>query len=384
MSFQIRLLDFGNFGQPDVAWFNPSVTRLADGRWLATMLSVNGNDFYGDPMFSISDDEGRTWTKPATIPAFASEELPEFGVREGVCDTHVFTSPNDGTVVVFGCTVYYSLKGNVCWEKDFDKNRLPKETAVYATWRPETGWSERKILPLPGCDSSYRTAATQIKFMPDGKCIIPIYTTVAHGLFCGFPSDFYGATAPVYVQKGDIFEPFKTARVFTNPIGRGCCEPSVTRLADGSYALTIRTEDGSMYVSNSSDGFEWNDARPWRFDDGTPLETSTTQQHWLHIGDKTYLVFVMKYEGNDSIFRFRAPLLIAEAIPQEATLVHGTLKTVFPRRQFNGVEALYGNFHCTQLDDRTALVTDAALFEHVKGYESAVAKTDIMAALVTE
>ncbi len=383
MEPQIKLLDFGNFGQSDSAWFNPSVTRLVDGRWLATMLSICGNDFYGDPMFAISDDEGCTWTKPAPIPAFASEVFPEIGVRVAVCDTHPFTSPVDGTVFVFGCTVHYSPKGNVCWQKDFDKSRLPKELAVYATWRPESGWSERKILPLPGFDSDYRTAATQLAFMPDGKSLIPIYLTVAHGIYCGFPSHFYGATAPVYRQNGDTFEPVNKARVFTNPVGRGCMEPSAVRLADGSYALTIRTEDGNMYVATSRDGYEWGDARPWRFDDGTQIETSSTQQHWVRIGEKVFLVFTMKYNGNDGLFRFRAPLLMAEAIPQEAKLIHSTLNIVFPRRTRDGIEAFYGNFHCTQLDENTALITDAALFEQKHDGATIICSTDVMAAICT-
>jgi len=383
MTPKLRLLDFGNFGQPDSAWFNPSVTRLDDGRWLATMLTVHGNDFYGDPMFAISGDEGRTWTRPAPIPAFASEEFSEIGIRVAVCDTRPFTSPVDGTVFVFGCTVHYSPKGNVCWQKDFDKSRVPKELAVYATWRPESGWSERKTLVLPGWEDDYRTAATQLAFMPDGNVMIPIYLTVSHGIYCGFPSQFYGATAPVYRQNGDRLESVKTARIFTNPVGRGCMEPSAVRLADGSYALTIRTEDGNMYVATSHDGYEWGDARPWRFDDGTPLETSSTQQHWVRIGAKDFLVFTMKFNGNNSLFRYRAPLLIAEAMPQEATLLRGTLDTVFPRRTQNGVEAFYGNFHCTQLDDETALITDAALFERKLDDGSFVATSDVMAAVVS-
>ena len=379
----IKLIDFNNFAKSNDSWFNPAVTRLADGRWLATMLTINGNDFFGDPMFSISADEGRSWTTPSPISSLASVKFPEIGVRVAVCDTHPFTSPSDGTVFVFGCTVHYSPKGNVCWDKEFDKSRLPKELAVYATWHPETGWSERKTLPLPGWESDYRTAATQLAFMPDGKCIIPIYMTVSNGIYCGYQSHFFGVTAPVYKQNGDFFEPVKTARVFTNSAGRGFVEPSAVRLADGSYAMTIRAEDGNMYVSNSHDGFEWSEPTTWRWDDGTPLVTDSTQQHWVRIADKVFLLFTMKYNGNDALFRFRAPLLIAEAIPQEATLVHDTLRTVFERQTRNGVEAFYGNFHCTQLDGNNALVTDAALFQQQLPDGSRSSTTKVMAAIVS-
>ena len=91
----------------------------------------------------------------------------------------------------------------------------------------------------------------------------------------------------------------------------------------------------------------------------------------------------MKYNGNDSLFRFRAPLLIAEAMPQEATLLRSTLDIVFPRRAQDGIEAFYGNFHCTQLDDDTALITDAALFERKFDDGSFVASSNVMAAIAS-
>ena len=379
----IKSLDFKNFGEENKSWYIPAATRLDDGRWMATTQSVQGTDFYGEPMFAISSDEGRTWSAPAPIPSLLSEKLQGTDITVAVCDIHPFTSPIDGTVFAFGFTVYYSPKGNVCWDRDVEKTELPREVGVYATWRPETGWSERKVLPLPNHGMSYRTAATQLAFMPDGSFLIPIYATVRRGTYCGYPSDFYGVTAPIYRQNGALLEHVRHGRILTHDAGRGFFEPSVVRLADDSYAMTIRAEDRKMYVSTSADGAEWSEPRPWQWDDGTPLVTESTQQHWIRLADRTFLVFTMKYNGNDSIFRYRAPLLVAEAIPQKGLLVHSSLQTVFERQRLNGTEAFYGNFHCAQLDGNTALVTDAALFKGNGENGKFWARTTVMAARIS-
>ncbi|MBP5640388.1 MAG: exo-alpha-sialidase [Victivallales bacterium] len=380
----IKQLDFNDFGTTGKNWFHPCVTRLTDGRWMATMVTVNGSDFYGEPMFCISADEGQTWSTPMPIPSFKARILPGTNITDAVADACPFTSPIDGTVFAFGCTSYYTSKGNICYDMDIDKTKLPREVAVYAAWKPESGWSERKILPLPSTNLSYRTAATQISFTPDGNCLIPIYLAVGRGMWGPYPTDLYGVTAPLYKQQADSFELVSDGHVFTTKVGRGFMEPSAIRLDDGSYAMTIRAEDGNMHVATSTNGVTWNDVQPWKWDDGTPLVTDTTQQHWIRLADRTFLVFTMKTKENEKIFRFRAPLFIAEAIPQKALLIHDTLRTVFDRQQLNGIEALYGNFHCTQLDDDTALVTDVALFHDFKAKNGDKwATTTVMAAQIT-
>ena len=112
--------------------------------------------------------------------------------------------------------------------------------------------------------------------------------------------------------------------------------------------------------------------------DGTPLEMSSTQQHWMRLGAKVYLVYTRNDGENSSIMRFRAPLYMAEAIPAKGILLRETEQVVFPRQLIDGVEALYGNFHCAQLTEETALVTDSAL----RWQDGAKPKCIVMATLV--
>lgn len=379
----IQALDFHNFGTSVLNWFHPAVTRLHDGRLLATIQVINGSDCYGSPSFSISSDMGRNWSLTEEIPAFKSRRLPGLPFIEGVADIRPFTL-QDGTVAVFGCTTFYTDKGCATWDKGM-ADSLPAGRAVYALWSPETGkWSERGILPLPGVERTYRTACTQAVLMEKDQILLPIY--LDSGTECDYfgqrTSRFASMTA-LYRNRGMSFEPLGQSLLLELPVLRGCIEPSAIRLASGEYALTLRAEDGRMYCSTSADGLAWREIRPWRWDDGRTIETSSTQQHWLQLGGKTYLVYTRHEGDNDKIMRFRAPLFIAEADAADATLCRSSEMILFPRQSRDGIECLYGNFHCTQLDDSHALVTDCALFTEVRNDVMHHSYTLVQAALVS-
>ena len=379
----IELLDFHNFGTSDRLWFHPAVTVLADGRWLATMQKINGSDHYSNPVFALSADRGASWTPPAEIPAFRSRALPGTPFTEGVADVRCFTMP-DGTAAAFGCTAFYTGKGCAAWDSQTN-GKQPPGRPVCAVWSPENGtWSERQTLELPGVELTYRTACTQAVLPGDDRIILPIYLDT--GAMC----DYFGNKAPrfasltaVFRKRGTVFEYVAQSNLLEIFVLRGCIEPSAVRLADGSYAITLRAEDGCMYRALSDDALAWRDLRPWRWDDGNAIETDSTQQHWLTLGGKVFLVYTRRDGNNDKIMRFRAPLCIAEADVQRAVLIRASEKVVFPRRNINGVEVLYGNFHCTQLDGGRALVTDSALYTEVSGDVMHNTSTTVMAALVT-
>lgn len=379
----LELLDFRDFGSDEPCWFHPAVTRLHDGRLFATMQRINGSDHYGDPMFTVSSDRGATWTAPAEIPAFRSRALAGMPFVEGVADVRCFTM-QDGSVAAFGCTTFYTARGCAAWDKQ-TVAEPPPGRAVCAVWSPASGrWSERTVLELPGVERTYRTACTQAVLLADDRIILPIY------LDSGETCDYFGSKAgrfaaltAIYRERGTAFEFVAKSNLLELPKLRGCIEPSAVRLADGSYALTLRAEDGCMYRAVSDDALSWRDLRPWQWDDGTPVETDSTQQHWVRLGDKVFLVYTRKDGSNGHIMRFRAPLCIAEADAGRGVLIRSGERVVFPRRNINGVEVLYGNFHCAQLGEEMALVTDSALYTEVRGDVMTHTETKVMAALVT-
>ena len=380
---KIELLDFNDFGSADHVWFHPAVAPLGDGTFFASMQSINGQDHYGVPSFSVSSDRGNSWSVPAEIPAFRNRRLPGTPFTEGVADVRPFAL-QDGSVAVFGCTVFYTEKGNSSWDKE-NHGKQPPGRAVYAVWSPKSGkWSERGTLELPGTELTYRTACTQAALLGNDRIILPIY--LDSGKKCdyfGHESALYASLTAIYRKRGNTFEFVARSNLLELPTLRGCTEPSAIRLPGGRFAVTLRAEDGRMYCSISDDALAWGDMRSWCWDDGTPIETESTQQHWVRLGGKVFLVYTRREGDNDKLMRFRAPLWIAEADPERAVLIRDSEKILFPRKNPDGDEVLYGNFHCAQLDEHSAIVTDSAL----RGTGIANFRHDpfttVMAALVT-
>jgi len=145
-----------------------------------------------------------------------------------------------------------------------------------------------------------------------------------------------------------------------NDKGRGLLEPSVTQF-DGKFWITMRAEDNRGYVSVSDDGLHWEDKRPWAWDDGTPLDMSTTQQHWLTHSDGLFLVYTRRDASNENVIRWRAPLWIAQVDAQERCLLKSTEQVVLPLVG-DGVNdpnkvALMGNFNVTNASPEESWVT---------------------------
>jgi len=372
---QLTTLDFREFGAPETSWFHPGVTVLPDGTWLATAQSINGVDYYGNPYFTFSKDRGKNWTKPQEIEGFKARQYKNYNLQLAVADIRPFTSPNDGTVFVFGCTTTYSPSGNTFWQKGEVPDR-PEQRGVYVTYNTKTGWSDRKILPLPEYNGSYRAACTEVVFLPDNEVLVPIYLKRGSIQWGGRTSDKFAVVVAKYRQKGEELEYISMSPYIEGGAERGMIEPSAIALPEGGFALTIRAEDGHGYVCCSKDGTTWSERIFWHWDDeaGTPLIMSSTQQHWIRVGGRIYLVYTRDDGTNSKIFRYRAPLFLAEAIPSKGILKRATEQTVFPRQQINGGEALYGNFHCTQLTPDSALITDSGACNN---------KSRVMATMVT-
>jgi hypothetical protein len=134
--------------------------------------------------------------------------------------------------------------------------------------------------------------------------------------------------------------------------GRGLYEPSLTE-HDGVFYFTMRADDGA-FVTRSEDGLKFSPVQPWRFDDGQLLGSRNTQQHWLSLGGRLYLIYTRSGVGNESVFRQRAPLFVAEVDPERLCVLRTTEQTVLPN---DG--GLYGNSGVYRFSDREAWITCA-------------------------
>ena len=334
-------------------------TRAAgdSDKLLMTLQGISGSDYFHPVSFSTSDDQGTSWSEPQLIPALGRVSAPG-GTEEGVCDVIPEYHQQTDTILAMGHTVFYrggrlfDTMGD--WHNEGGGLRLQRQPA-YVIWTHDHGWSaERKTISFHAFDDTgiYSCGSSQRITLADGSLIIPF----TYGFFgrkdrcvCTLHCHYDGKTITAETQ----------STVLELSVGRGLLEPNATAF-DGRYFMTIRAEDGHGYCVVSDDGLTWGALIPWCWDDGEALTMSTTQQHWLVLDGKLYLVYTRKAADNVNVSRWRSPLVLAEVDPERLCLRRGTEQMVFPLSA-DGVHtpedvAMMGNFNVRALDDTTAMV----------------------------
>lgn len=343
---------FKGRGRKEPTWFHPRPCVVPDKsgpRVLMTMQEIRGSDFFMPVQWTESADLGKTWTPPQPVPALgrlpATTELGE----EGVCDVVPQFHAQTGTVLALGHSVFY--KG-----KTFDHIQPPR-FPVYAVWK-DGHWGERKRLAWddPRGAAIYTNNCGQRVVLADGSIlfVMSFNPAKAKRLAAGVRCSFDGATLAIQ----------QVGREMKHSAGRGLLEPSLTQF-QGRFFVTLRAEDGRGYVAASDDGLDFEDKQPWCWDDGTPLDMSTTQQHWLPHSDALHLVYTRKDASNAKVIRWRAPLFMAQVDLKTLRLIRETERVVLPLIG-DGVNAadevpLMGNFQTLNVTPDESWVTDGEM-----------------------
>ncbi|MBL0158317.1 MAG: exo-alpha-sialidase [Bryobacterales bacterium] len=349
----IRYEDYGK------CWFSARACVIPGRRrkLLMTLGQITGSDVFHHVHWMESDDEGRTWSAPQPVPGMGRVQH-EGGLEEGFGDTTPEYHARTGTVLGIAQNVYY--RNNVLtmpWEK-----RWP----LYTVRTAQGAWSPLRKLEWddPDATGMYASNCSQRVTLDDGSLIVPVtYGPLGrpdHGV-CSLHCSFDGARLAV-IQRGNELR---------LPVKRGLLEPSVTRREKGRFWMTIRAEDNRGYVTTSRDGLKWAPIQPWCWQDGTPLEMSTTQQHWLPHSDALYLAYTRKAPGNERVMRWRTPLFMARVDEQSGRLMRETERVVLPQRGDGGDKGmdawLSGNFHATVLNEHESIITDGQI-NPARGY----------------
>jgi len=334
-------------------WFHPRACMMPgkDGEpvGLMTLQVIGGSDYFGPVHWSMSKDMGKTWSDPEPIAGLGRDPVPGRAddLKAGVCDVVPQYHPRTDTVIAMGHVVFY--KGDYFARRE-QLSRYP----VYVTRTRDGRWSQRKILEWddPRTTSIYSNNCGQRVVMSDGS----VQMSFTFG-----PKPMNRMVAGVHATfDGSELKVRQVGPELHNDKGRGLLEPSVTQF-DGKFWITMRAEDNRGYVSVSDDGLHWEDKRPWAWDDGTPLDMSTTQQHWLTHSDGLFLVYTRRDASNENVIRWRAPLWIAQVDAQERCLLKSTEQVVLPLVG-DGVNdpnkvALMGNFNVTNASPEESWVT---------------------------
>jgi hypothetical protein len=324
-------------------WYHPRPATVA-GRhgpevFITLQKHLHVDDYYSGLYFMRRRLAGGGWNKPVAVPELNWRQ--ENGVTISVADVTPGWHSLSGRLLAIGCQVPYSAAG----EQILDSQARQHQTAYAVYNPPDDGWSAWRILAMPE-DPKFnfsRNACAQWLTKPDGTLLVPLYygpsasgpwsVTVA---LCSFDGQRLR-----YLRHGDELE---------LDVERGLVEPSIIAY-DNRYFLTIRN-DARGYVSVSDDGLHWAPIQPWTFDDGEPLGSYNTQQHWLAHNDGLFLVYTRRGALNDHIIRHRAPLFIAQVDPEHVRVSRKTERVLIPER---GGEL--GNFGAAAIDERESWVT---------------------------
>lgn len=334
-------------------WFHPRACMVPDAETgkpfaLMNLQEIGGSDYFGPVQWSESRDRGRTWTQPAPVPSLDRVPVPDHpGLMAGVCDVVPQYHPQSGTVLAMGHVVFY--RGPRFSKKD----QLPRYP-VYTVRRPDGSWGKRKILEWndPRGAFIYSNNCGQRVVLPDGDILLA---------FTFGPKSEHRSVASIRCSfDGDTLRVKEVGPPLELKHGRGLLEPSLTQFGN-RFHITIRAEDGHGYHAVSDDGLHWSPKQPWTWDNGEPLEMSTTQQHWLTHSDGLFLVYTRKDESNTGVIRWRSPLWMARVNPDTGRLVRSTERVVLPLVG-DGVNdpnhvALMGNFHVTNVARDESWVT---------------------------
>ena len=313
--------------------------------WLTSMSRTAkiGTHGYHDVFQATSRDRGRTWTTPHIIPSLRRAKQPD-GYEVVAGDLWPKWHAATGKILITGKTFNFEAG---------TKENILREQVSYAVIDPATGLcGPLRTIDMPSVDHEGRpfiapnAGCHQRVDRPGGEILLPIryqksrekriYTTIVAR--CRFDGETL-----TYVEHGSEH---------SIPTGRGLYEPSLTQFGD-QYVLTMRADDGA-YVSRSDDGISFASHVAWTFDDGQPLGSYNTQQHWVTVGGSLYLVYTRRGADNDHIMRHRAPLFIAQVDPLRMQVLRDTEQVLVPENH-----ATLGNSGVCRIDDRESWVTVA-------------------------
>lgn len=353
--------------QNNQCWFSPFIGGVNRNGLSAVIgvMQLVGNDC-GPLHYITTTDQGRTWSPP-----FESQNLSS--IRRGtnlyeIVSLYPFYHKASKRTVGIGPTGFVKdastdIKYNKYKMTHYCYSEKFKRGLGFAVWNEKMQdfgpWSR---IDLPDDDFvSLCMFPSQMHECEDGTILCPYYAQ-PKGCNNNKTEVPFGAIWKVGVLRLKLDKDKVDIVEIGTPIGEnrrgGLCEPSIVEY-QGQYLMTIRSEygvpegkhDGMMYYSISTDGLNWQQPKPWKWNDGEIIETAQTQQHWLKVKDDLYLVYTRKSDLSNGVFRWRAPLWVARVDADSLRLIRESEQVVFPEKG-----ARMGNFSVATINDNEAWV----------------------------
>ena len=305
-------------------------------------LELSGCDLFYDIELMRTEDGGRSFTSPVVCENLRRRYFPD-GSSEVMCDATPHYHKGSGKFILTGHLAVY--------DRDGKAPKPPrKRSPTYAVYDEVRGdFSAFRTIEMPDDDIFFSSGSgcSQIYEEESGELLIPFYTIPRENYSSG-KFHCYGGVMRCSFDGSEI-RLIEMGGLLTVETPRGFCEPSVTKFG-GEYFLALRN-DVTGYLSKSRDGMHYDTPVELCFDDGESLGNYNTQQHWLTIGGRLYLVYTRRAGNNDHVFRHRAPLFIAEVDQKTLRVIRATERIAVPERG-----ARLGNFGTQSFSDDLGFV----------------------------
>ncbi len=345
LKISLEKIDTGFTENSTYCYVHARTGIFPDGRMLMTTqkLRLSGSDIFSGLEMLSRKTPLDGWT-PITSCSGLTRRPFRDGTELAMCDATPFYHKATGRMLLTG--------HSVCYLNDEMAGRRYGRSTLWSVFDEKTdSWCPYKPLEMPEAFQNCGAGCTQILENHDGTLLIPASLAVQNGSPV-LESDYYGTIVMRCSFDGNDLRLLEFGNILYRTEGRGLCEPSIT-LFHGKYYMCMRN-DLTSYISVSDDGLHFSAPQEWIFDDGSPLGSYNTQQHWIVGKEHLYLVYTRKAEFNNHIFRHRAPLFIAEVDCNRLRVIRATEQVAVPMRG-----ARLGNFGCTQQDTECAYVTAA-------------------------
>jgi hypothetical protein len=319
-------------------------------------LSVDGQDLFQAIHSTRSDDRGTTWTPLTSQNGFAPNILDD---ESKIIISDFYPKFHKGTQTLLGT-------GHSVMYKKKQKHSYPhfQRRPVYAVYDlAKDSWRQWRAIELPKEDEPlfYNCGSGSVQRWDnsDGTVFLPIYCKPKKGN-TGEVSNQHEVCVLKCAFDGAELRLLEYGNFLSVDAPRGLGEPSIIQFKDHFY-LTLRNDEKG-YVAFGEDGVNFSKPIPWRFEDGAEIGNYNTQQHWLTLNDKLFLVYTRKGLQNNHVFRHRAPLMITEFDPERLCLLKETETIVVPERG-----ARLGNFGVINRSNKEAFVIVSEWMQGLNG-----------------
>ena len=344
-------------------WFHPRAASIPNAgkngnpRVVLTLNQhMDADDHYSGLWYMYTDDMGKTWKGPFD-PKELGFSYDEPGIHASFHDATPGWHAKTEMLLVIGSKTSYSEDGSHANDKP---GRIRTCYAVYDVKADK--WTPVMDLDVPkgGLFDFSVSGSCQWLEERDGTLLVPVYYTIPSG----YPGKGSGVLILECTFDGKKLHYVRHGNEIVRNEEMGYAEPSIIR-CQGKYFLTVRGLCGiNGYVGVSSDGMNFEKMVPWTFDDGTPLGSVNTQQHWLAHQDGLFICYTRSGANNSDIARSRAPLFIAQVDIDKLCAIRKTEKELIPNRGL-----MLGNFGAIPITSGESWVTDAEYLQFSAGHK---------------